>query len=842
MQADLPFGLWIKKRRKALDLTQSALAKRVGCSLATIEKIESEERRPSTQIAELLSDALEIPTAERETFLKVARRIKSDVGLASVSPIPLSTPKTTLPAPPTPLIGREDELGGIGHLLANADCRLISLVGPGGIGKTRLGIEFANRQRGLFPDGVHYVPLASVNSAGSIVPAIAEAFEYSFSGPVDAQEQLFAHLARTIQESALLVLDNLEHLLADSPATAELIAEILQRVPKMKILCTSRERLNLQGEWTFDLRGLPVPPLDEHGEIESYSAAVLFLQAARRADAKFQLTDADKPALLRICRMLEGIPLALELAAAWVSVLSCAEIAREIESNIDFLAGSMRNLPERHRSLKASFDHSWKLISDAERDTLSRLSVFRGGFDRLAAQTVAGATLPMLSSLVSKSLVRRNEEGRYDLHEVIRQYAWNHLDEDEARRVETCARHCEFYLRFAAEHERKLKSAAQQDSARKMTLELDNLRAAWEWGVKHGKFEWIRKSVRAFLWYFEVAGLIYEGIEQLELLVHAVQEKPRDTLSNQILGTALVQQGLLCFRSGQFPRAQSLYNEAIAILRSVNDHALLADALIFSGTLLHLGGAYLESKRLIEEGLVYARETNDPWFTAYGVYNLGHVDSFLGDYQNGYDQMQAGLKLWRELGDPHSISLGLNFLVETQVALGRHAEAIASMRESLALCERTKNRWGMGTAYRYLGLASLAAGQCDEARAHLEKSLEIFGDAYKGWDIAQTLIYLGETHLRAGDDAQAKTILLDSLRLARDIHSELLILQALAGLASLELRFHPTIAAGWLTLILSRPSALHSTKDRAQKLLSGLPAHDTSHPTLEQAVEEALRS
>jgi predicted ATPase/transcriptional regulator with XRE-family HTH domain len=837
---DLPFGLWLKKRRKALDLTQSALADRVGCSLATIEKIESEERRPSTQIAELLADALEIPISERELFLKVARRLKADDGLASVSPIPYSTPKATLPTPPTPLIGREDELGGISHLLANADCRLISLIGPGGIGKTRLGIEFANRQRGLFPDGVYYVPLASVNSAASIVPAIAEAFEYSFSGPVDPKEQLFAHLARTIQKSALLVLDNLEHLLAGPPATAELVAEILQRLPVVRILCTSRERLNLQGEWTFDLRGLIVPPLENYGEIESYSAAMMFLQAARRTDAKFKLTDADKPALLRICRMLEGIPLALELAAAWVNMLSCAEIAREIESNIDFLAVSMRGVPERHRSLKASFDHSWKLISDAERDTLSRLSIFRGEFDRAAAQTVAGATLPMLSSLVSKSLMRRTESGLYDLHEVIRQYAWNHLDEDETRCVETCARHCEFYLRFAAEHEAKLKSAAQQDSVHEMTLELDNLRVAWKWGIRHGKFDWIQKSVRAFGWYFEVAGLIHEGIEQLELLVRALQEKPRDTLMNRILGTALVQQGLLCFRSGQFSRAQELYKEAIALLRAVDERAILADALIFGGTIQHLSGAYLESRRMIEEGLIYARESNDPWFAAYGVYNLGHVDSILGDYQNGYDQMQAGLKLWRELGDPHSISLGLNFLVETQIALGRPEEAIASMRESIALCERTKNRWGMATAYRYLGLAALAAGQCDEARSHLEKSLEIFGDAFKGWDIAQTLIYLGETYLRSGNDAQAKTTLLDALRLARDIHSEPLILQSLAGLAALELRLDSTIVSGWLPLILSHPSALYATKKRARELMEGLSAQGESNLTIEQAAEEAL--
>ena len=841
MPADLPFGLWLKKRRKALDLTQGALAERVGCSLATIEKIESEERRPSTQIAELLADALEIPTNERELFLKVARRLKSDVGLASVSPI-LSPPvKTNVPIPPTPLIGRESELDGIRHLLSNPECRLISLIGQGGIGKTRLGIEFALRQRESFPDGVYFVALASINSPDLIVPAIADAFSFSFSGPLDPKEQLFGHLTRTVSQPALLVLDNLEHLLAESSIAADLVAEILQRFPHIKILCTSRERLNLQGEWMFDLRGLPVPPLEHLDKMEEYSAPALFVNSARRINPKFKLTDADKPALFRICQLLEGIPLALELAAAWTGMLTCAEIAREIESNMDFLATSMRNIPERHRSLRASFDHSWRLISDDERDTLSRLSIFHGGFDRSAAEKVAGANLPGLSSLVSKSLVRRNESGHYSLHEVIRQYAYSHLEEDESCCHQTCDRHSEFYLSFAADHETKLKSASQQSAVREMTAELDNLRAAWAWGVEREKLESIGRAVRAFGWYYEVAGLIHEGIEQLESLARALRAKPRANHTDKILGACLTHQGLLCFRSGDFARATQLYPDAIALLRAVNDRALLADALIFYGTVHHLSGAYQESKKLIEEGLVYARETNDTWFAAYGVYNIGHVDSILGDYEKGYEQMQAGLKLWRELGDPHSISLGLNFCVQTQIALGRADEAIAAMQESIALCERTQNRWGMATAYRYLGLATLAAGQCGEAKRHLEKSLETFGEYFKGWDIAQTLIYLGETYLHLGDDARAKTTLLDSLRLARDIHSEPLILESLAGLAELESRLSPDVAAGWLTLILNHPAAVYATKQQAKQLLAKQKQRvPEDAPSLEETVTEIL--
>jgi predicted ATPase len=704
-------------------------------------------------------------------------------------------------------------------------CRLLTLTGMGGIGKTRLGIEFALRQRDKFPDGVHFVPLASVNLAESIVPAIAEALGLSFSGPLDLKAQLFDFLEREMKRPALLALDNLEHLLAQSSEAAELVAELLQRFADLKILCTSRERLNLHGEWTYELHGLAVPPSEFADQLEEYGAAELFLQRAHQIHAEFELTEADKTALARICHLVEGIPLALELAAAWVGVLSCREIAQEIERNIDFLTTSMRDVPERHRSLRATFDHSWRLLSNAERDTLSRLSIFHGGFDRLAAEKVAGASLPLLASLVSKSLVRRTEDGRYDLHEVVRQYALSHLEEDESCCHQTCNLHCEHYLNFAAAYESKLKSASQQTAMREMTAELDNLRAAWAWGIECKKFESLGRAVRAFGWYYEVSGMIRDGIEHLEALVRALNDSPRDAPMNKTLGTSLVQQGLLYFRSGQFARAQELYDQSIATLRAVDAPALLADALIFSGTLKHLNGDYLEARTLIEEGLTYARAMKDDWFTAYGVYNLGHVDSLMGEHQKGYEQMLEGLALWRKLGDPHSISLGLNFLVDTQVALKRYDEAKASMRESIALCEQTKNRWGMGTAYRYLGLAMLADGQYDEARECFHKSLEVFGEYFEGWDISITLAYLADATLLSGDEAEAKTLYLDSLAHARRIDSAPLMLMALAGLAQLESRLHPELIIDWLMLIKEHPAAKQDVKDRACQLLSEVKKH-----------------
>ena len=856
-KSDLPvfFGEWVKRRRKALDLTQEELAQRAGCSVFALRKIESGERRPSKQLADLLAEALEISSEEKQTFKKVARGEASlerlhlpslDSSLASLSSLQPVSASNRIPIQSTLLVGRDSELAAMERLLNDPQCRLLTLTGMGGIGKTRLAIEFTTRQQSAFPAGVFYVPLAPIVSTEAIVPAIADGFGFIFSGPNEPKEQLFNYIAMRLKQSVLLVLDNLEHLLVQSlleekQGAVELISEFLQRLPNVKILTTSRERLNLQGEWTYELHGLAVPPREFSGKLENYSAVTLFLQGASRVKANFELTEIEQLALIKICQLLDGTPLAIELAAAWVGVLSCQEIAQEIGSNIDFLTTSMRDVPERHRSLRATFNHSWKLLSDQERDVLSRLSIFHGGFGRSAAVEVACATLPLLASLVSKSLVRRVENGRYDLHEVIRQYASSYLEEDQARCHETCDLHSEYYLTFASEYERKLKSASQQAAMREMSLELDNLRTAWDWGIKHEKFVSIGKAVRSFGWFFEVSGLIRDGIDQLELLVQTLSDKLRDRQMDKAFGTALVQQGLLYFRTGQFLHAQELYDKSLTILRSVNEPALLADALIFNGTLRHLNGEYHDAKALIEEGLACAQAANDQWFTAYGIYNLGHVDSLMGEYQKGYELMQEGLNLWRELGDPHSISLGLNFLVDTQLALKRYDEAKISMQESIALCEQTKNRWGMGTAYRYLGLATLAEGQYIKAQGYFQKSLEIFGEYFEGWDIALSLAYLGDAKMLSGDINEARKIYLRAFQIALDAHSTPIALDSLLGLARLQAEAGKIEhALELLYYILNHPSSTQETRNRAIEVCKKIPKKFTDIQI--QAIKEVALS
>ena len=249
-------------------------------------------------------------------------------------------------------------------------------------------------------------PLPSLNSPALLVPAIADALNFRAHDPADPQTQLLRYLC---EKRTLLILDNAEHLLDG----AGLFAEILNACPQVKLLVTSRERINLLSEWVFELQGLPVPASDQDEQFESYSAVALFLQSARRVRAGFELREEDRRCVLKICQIMEGMPLGIELAAAWVGLLPCEEIAREIERNIDFLTVSMRDMPERHRSLRATLDHSWKLLNAEEKWILSRLSVFHGSFRREAAEEICGASLAVLSSFRDKMLLYRTEQDFY---------------------------------------------------------------------------------------------------------------------------------------------------------------------------------------------------------------------------------------------------------------------------------------------------------------------------------------------------------------------------------------------------------------------------------------------
>ncbi|MBM2847359.1 MAG: putative LuxR family transcriptional regulator [Anaerolineales bacterium] len=405
-------------------------------------------------------------------------------------------PPHNLPPQPTPFVGREAELAEIARYLKNREAQLLTLVGPGGIGKTRLALQAAARCVGPeaafdtdFADGVFFVPLAANTAAESgapstLIAALADALPFSFQGPVHPQAQLLNYLR---EKKMLLILDNFEHLAAE----ARQLGDILRLVPGIKLLVTSRVRLSLREEWALEVEGLAypkagdaVPPGDA---AEGYSAIALFVQQARRMRLGFTLVPADIPHVVRICQLVEGVPLGIELAASWLRVLSCVEIAAEIEKGLDFLTSAFQNVSERHRSLRAVFEHSWNLLSPPEQILFRQLSVFRGGFQREAAAEVVGASLPVLAGLADKSLLRRTASGRYEVHELLRQYAEEKLRliPEEHERVHD--QHCRYYAELLSQHKTQLKGENSLAELTALSVERENVRAAWNRAVEHRK-------------------------------------------------------------------------------------------------------------------------------------------------------------------------------------------------------------------------------------------------------------------------------------------------------------------------------------------------------------------
>ena len=336
----------------------------------------------------------------------------SDIPLKDRVEIATKIPPHNLPSSLTGFVGRHTEILKLGRLIEEK--RLVTLVGHGGIGKTRLALRIAEEKIRYFQDGVFFVPLAPVTSPEFIVSSIAEAIRFIFSGPQNPENQLLSHLQ---EKEALLILDNFEQLIDG----AGIVARILESCPDVRIMATSRERLNLMGEVIFEVRGLTYPPENQSYAPEDYSAVKMFIQCARRTYPPFLLTEEIKPHIGRICRIVEGMPLGIELATAWIRVLSCQEIADEISKNLDFLSTTQRNVPERHRSVRAVFEHSWGLLISEEQAVFKRLAIFRGGFTRDAALQVTETPISTLSALMDKSLLYRTFSNRYHVLEVLRQ-------------------------------------------------------------------------------------------------------------------------------------------------------------------------------------------------------------------------------------------------------------------------------------------------------------------------------------------------------------------------------------------------------------------------------------
>ncbi|MBK7893610.1 MAG: tetratricopeptide repeat protein [Anaerolineaceae bacterium] len=628
------------------------------------------------------------------------------------------------------LVGRDEELALLSAQLANPDLRLHTIVGPGGVGKTRLALELgwqaAEAHLGPFLHGVFFVPLADVALADSpgfnpLVTAVAEAVGFTFAGSAEPQVQLVNYLKN---KKMLLLLDNLEHLMASG---RQLILALYQQAPGLNILVTSRERLNLANEWVLSLAGLPTQSADAAAS----PALALFVQRAQQVEARFALAetgDWSATAVAEICQLLEGMPLAIELAAAWVRLLSCPEILAELQQNLAGLGGSRADSPARHHSLRAVFDYSWQLLTPDEQQTLARLSLFQGGFERQAAAEVAQARLPQLSALLDKSFLRRRVaeqaravSSRYEMLTVVRQFAADHLPDGPAL-ADLQGGYGRYYLQLVAAQGADLQGGNQRQALAFISQEIENIRQAWRLAVAHNDVASVDLAAATLGLFFYMRSWFREGLELLGLAANSLAGRAPTVL----LAKLVVWQGWFAFLSGQPEQAARLLGQSREMLPPDGDAETLTYALNFLAVVRQALGDLETAVALCTEALELAAENDYRYSQAISSNILSQIAYVQERYVAALAHSHASLQLEQALGNRWSMGFSLVNLGRVAFALGDYATAQAHYEESLAIRREMGDARGQGLCHLYLGDTAVASQNFAEAHKQFQRSLAIF--------------------------------------------------------------------------------------------------------------------
>lgn len=634
-----------------------------------------------------------------------------------------SVPQRNFPRPNTSLIGREAEIDAIVHQLQQPDCRLLTLVGPGGSGKTRLAIEVAWRTD--CADGVYFVPLQPLRASKNIVMTIVDILPLQLSGGDDPMQQLLDYLH---DRDTLLILDNFEHLLDG----VEIVTDILGAAPRVQLLVTSRERLNLRVEQAWPVSGLDVPEDARTVVPDDHSAVRLFEERARRARSDFS-ADNQRKAVIRICRLVDGLPLALELAATWVRVMSCEAIADEIQNSIDILSTDQRDVPVRHRSVRAVFEHSWDLLTQAEQITASKLAVFRGGFTADAVEQVADGSLPILAALIDKSIVQLTNSGRYDLHELVRQFAEERLE--KLGQVEAAFdAHSHYYSHFMCDQHVLLTGARVLEALDAVAADYENIRAAWSRAVDQRQNDLLDCALDSLCIFCEKRSSLRDAIDMLQqardMLAHCV-----DTEHSPLWGRLLVRHADLKRRAAN-PSQQK-----------------------------EQAAAYLADTR---HALHIAQEQNDRWEIAFCLYTQGLIEATTHDFKNALRSYEQSVKIFTELQETYYATQVMLDQVYCFGMSGKADEAYYLAQKTADFARAHGNQINLVDALVYLAWNHLfIEGDLDAAHRVYVEALDLATEAeYQGM-IIMIWFHSGMLAVFRGDFEAAASLAENILSTAR---------------------------------------------------------------------------
>jgi len=749
--------------------------------------------------------------------------------LADVQP---HSPVALLPTPATPFVGREAERRRIADYLAHRERRLLTLYGPGGSGKTRLALEIAAKQPPLWHDGVWFVPLAEVPALAQLVDALAPTLNFrATDGPLEAA-QLIDFLR---DKELLLILDSFEHLVAGSP----LLQDILRRAPEVKILVTSRARLGLREEWAMQLGGLEVPAETPKtvAEAAGYSAVQLFVQSASRVAPDFTLSPENLPHVVLICQLVAGLPLGIELAAAWVRLFPCRQIADEIELSPDFLGNPQRDAPRRQHSLRATFEYSYNLLSEAERPLFRKLSVFRGGFMVEAARQVAGAGPSGLASLLDKSMLQTSPSRRLDVHLTLREYAAEKLAEMPEEERETRERHSRTYLSFVQQRDKSLKGEGSKEALDEIYVELGNVREAWRWAVAQARIKEIDSSLDGLGSFYDLRGLFREGEAVFGDAAERVLALAKtDAKAQRAACRLLLEQARFLVRQARYPQVIEVAQAAVELAQTSKAGLCEARAIYLRGEALWHQGEYAAARTQLERALSLAQARQDAtqraaptareveadslnslagvcWgqgdYTGARAYleqilrlassagnrqrqgallsNLGIVAVEQGDYVEARAYYRQSLCICQEIGDCRSEGITLNNLGNLFLYLGAYAEAKTYYQQALDIHRETGARANEGLVAGNLGLLSHYLGEHETALKYNQDALQMVREIGDRAKEGMTWMMLGHALLGLGQLEEAAAAYQNSVALRRELSQPNLAMESLAGLARVAL-------------------------------------------------------
>lgn len=744
-----------------------------------------------------------------------------EIGLLDAPPITSESAPRRPAAELAPFIGRDAELARLAAMLADARIRLITILGAGGMGKSRLALALADEHAGAFADGVHLVTLAQISDAGQVVYALIEALGLRLQASDPPEGQLFGFLR---DKKLLLVLDNFEHV----GEAADLVRDILSAAPGVRALVTSRARLNLGAEVVFVLGGLAFTDEADADSPPDHAAAHLLLERAARMDPTFAPGPADWPAIRRICRLTEGMPLALILAAGWLELLTLDEIAEELAHSIDILESQLRDLPPRQRSMRAAIESSWERLTADERRVCAALAVMRGGFTREAAAVVAGASLRHLQTLVNRSFITF-DAGRYQMHELLRQFAQEALNADAEAAGRIHHRHSDYYAAFLAERFEAMVIGSRPGVIAEISADLDNIRAAWAWALNHLRLASLAAMAQPLAALFHYQSRYLEGIRLFEQAIDQLSAAPAGPDRDRALATLMEDLGYYYIRVGRVADSEAMLRRAqthqdlIGYLPPIST----TDPLIGLSLCASIRGDHAEAVALAVQALEKHTRTGHLTHQAYALYALAGIAHDQGQYERALDCAERAVAAAERARDRWLLAHCRFQLGQVLHGMDQPAEAEPHYRASYAIYSDFGDLGGVAAALDRLGQIALKRGDWAEADRHYNESCITYRRIHDQGGMAAALQGLAGVALGRGDHAACRDHLRRALALGGAMHYVPLLFAALLTTVELSLETgDDAFALGLLRFIADHPACNQQVKDRARQRIRAHPLGD----------------